>query len=227
MTIDPETLMAYADGELDPLAAKRVERAIAADPMLADEVAQHRALRERLSAGFAPIAAAPVPDRLTSLLNQNVVPMPTPVPARPRSRWQAASALAACLLVGVFVGHQWQDGGPVAERNGRLYAGGDLSRALDTQLASAAGEVRVPVSFRERSGAYCRVFTSSATDGIACRDGSGWALRQTRAGGRDAGTDYRQAGSGDAALMAEAQAMMAGEPLDADAEAKAREDGWR
>ena len=32
MTIDPETLMAYADGELDPLTARRVEKAIAADP---------------------------------------------------------------------------------------------------------------------------------------------------------------------------------------------------
>ena len=227
MTIDAETLMAYADGELDPLTAKRVERAIAADPTLADEVAQHRALRERLSAGFAPVAEAPVPDRLTSLLSRTVVPMPTPVPAKPRSRWQAASALAACLLVGVFVGHQWQDVGPVAARDGRLYAAGDLSRALDTQLAAIDGAVRVPVSFRERSGAYCRVFTSTTTDGIACRDGSGWALRQTRTGSGEAGTDYRQAGSGEAALMAEAQAMMAGDPLDAAAERTARERGWR
>ena len=32
MSIDPELLMAYADGELGPIEAKRVERAIAADP---------------------------------------------------------------------------------------------------------------------------------------------------------------------------------------------------
>ena len=59
MNIDAQTLMAYADGELDPLAAKRVERAIAADPALAVEVEQHRALRARLIADYAPIAAEP------------------------------------------------------------------------------------------------------------------------------------------------------------------------
>jgi hypothetical protein len=227
MTIEPDTLMAYADGELDPLMAKRVERAIAADPALADEVARHRALRDRLSAGFAPIAAAPVPERLSALLQTTVTPLPAPAPARPRPRWQAASALAACLLVGVFVGHQWQSAGPVTAHEGRLYASGDLSHALDTQLASADGAVRVPVSFRDRSGAYCRVFTSSAADGIACRDGSGWALRETRAGAAGEATEYRQAGSGDAALMTAAQAMMAGDPLDAAAEARAKAAGWR
>jgi hypothetical protein len=87
--------------------------------------------------------------------------------------------------------------------------------------------VRVPVSFRDRSGAYCRVFTSSAADGIACRDGSGWALRETRAGAAGEATEYRQAGSGDAALMTAAQAMMAGDPLDAAAEARAKAAGWR
>ena len=45
MTIEPELLMAYADDALDPLTAKRVERAIAADPALAEEVARHRRLR--------------------------------------------------------------------------------------------------------------------------------------------------------------------------------------
>jgi len=49
MTIEPEMLMAYADGELDPLNAKRVERAIASDPALAREVERHRALRRRIS----------------------------------------------------------------------------------------------------------------------------------------------------------------------------------
>ena len=46
-------------------------------------------------------------------------------------------------------------------------------------------------------------------------------------GSRAAGTDYRQAGSGDATLLGAAQAMMAGEPLDAAGEVSARQRGWR
>ncbi|HWU96222.1 MAG TPA: hypothetical protein VN029_11530, partial [Sphingomonas sp.] len=97
----------------------------------------------------------------------------------------------------------------------------------DTQLAANAGAIQVPVSFRDARGSYCRVFTSSATDGIACRDSQGWALRQTKAGSNAAKSDYAQAGSTDPALMAAAQEMMAGDPLDAGAEAKAKAKGWR
>ena len=64
MSIDRETLAAYAEGQLDGAERLRVEAAIAADPALADEVAAHRALGERLRAHFAPIMDLPVPDRL-------------------------------------------------------------------------------------------------------------------------------------------------------------------
>jgi hypothetical protein len=87
--------------------------------------------------------------------------------------------------------------------------------------------VKVAVSFRDKQGAYCRVFSSSATDGIACRDASGWALRRTQQGSTTQRGYYAQAGSPDPDLMAAAQDMMAGEPLDAKAEAAARGAGWR
>ena len=61
MTIDRETLMAYADGELDLLAARRVEQAIAADPSLAEQVERHRALTASLRAAFSVVGQAPVP----------------------------------------------------------------------------------------------------------------------------------------------------------------------
>jgi hypothetical protein len=226
MNIDAQTLMAYADGELDPLAAKRVERAIAADPALAVEVEQHRALRARLIADYAPIAAEPVPDRLVAMLRSNVVALPDRKVRPVAARWREALALAACLVLGVTIGLTVQRG-PVTARDNGLYATGGLASALDNQLGGQGGAVRVAVSFHDAKGTYCRVFTSQATDGIACRDGGGWALRQTRQGRSGATTQFAQAGSADPELMAAAQEMMAGDPLDARAETAARDRGWR
>ncbi|MBC9035181.1 anti-sigma factor [Sphingomonas sp. JC676] len=226
--MEPEMLMAYADGELDPIEAKRVERAIAADPSLAARVEQHRAVRARLGAHFAPVAEEPVPDRLAAILQSNVVGLPGRQPRRILPAWSRwGGALAASLVLGLAIGHGWQDSGIVRSQGGQIYADGTLAKALDRQVAVAQGAVQVPISFRSNAGQYCRVFTSPATDGIACRDAEGWLLHQTRAGAAGAKTDYMQAGSTDPALMAAAQQMMAGDPLDAAAEMNARAAGWR
>ncbi|HEX7695713.1 MAG TPA: anti-sigma factor [Sphingomonas sp.] len=227
MSVDAETLMAYADGELDPLAARRVERAIAADPSLAAEVERHRALRARVAGGFAAVATEPVPDHLAAMLRSNVVDLPRREARSTPPRWARALALAACLVLGVAIGLAVQRREPVTARSNGLYASGTLAAALDSQLGGQSGAVRVAVSFRDRTGVYCRVFTSTAADGIACRDDNGWALRQTRQGEAPAATQFAQAGSADPELMAAAQDMMAGDPLDARAEAAARDRGWR
>lgn len=226
MTIGPEELMAYADDALDPLRARRVEAAIAADPALGAEVERHRALRRRLEARFAPIAAEPVPARLAALIPANVVALP-PVRRRP-TWWQAAAAMAACLVAGVTIGRM-VDRGPVGATSGGLYARGALARALDDQPGGATADgVRVALSFRDHAQAYCRVFAAPVADGIACRDQHGWALRRTMPGTTPrGGGDYAQAGSSDAELMAAAQDMMAGEALDAAGERAARARGWR
>ena len=226
MTIEPEMLMAYADGELDPLSAKRVERAIAGDPALARQVERHRALRKRISDSFAPVAGERVPDRLAALLKSNVVELPAPGKRPILTRWREAAALAACLMLGLMIGVEMPHG-PISAGAGGLYASGSLAAALDDQVGGAGGAVKVAVSFRDRQGSYCRVFSSSATDGIACRDASGWALRRTQQGSVTQRGDYAQAGSPDLELMAAAQDMMAGEPLDAKAEEAARDAGWR
>src|SRR5689334_9460733 len=66
MTIPDETLMAYADGELEPAQRAEVEAAIAADPQLAARVEQHRALRRKLNAAYDPILMETVPDALVA-----------------------------------------------------------------------------------------------------------------------------------------------------------------
>ena len=230
-----EVLMAYADGELDALAAKRVERAIAADPALAAEVEQHRMLRTMLAERFAPLAVAPVPDRLSALLQLPAVTDLAEARAARTARaprpmaWASGIALAASLLLGIAVGQRLGLSAAGTIDGGTVVASGPLARALDTQLASAVRRpaVRMLVTFRDRSGVLCRSFSGEVLSGIACRSGGQWALRETRMAQAAPDSAYRQAGSADAALMADAQDMMAGDPLDAAAEAGARAKGWR
>ena len=68
MTISDETLMAFADGELDEAARAAVEAAMREDPEVSKRIARHRALRARLQAGFAAELSEPVPERLTAVL---------------------------------------------------------------------------------------------------------------------------------------------------------------
>jgi hypothetical protein len=233
MTIDRETLMAYADGELDELTRRRVEQAIAADPALARQVEADRALRARIAGHFTPIAEEPVPDRLRALLQSNVVDLAETRARRPARSWFVnAAAIAATLVIGILVGRGIADGdaGPVGTRDGVTVAQGALAEALDTQLASAQpadAATRIGISFRNGDGRYCRTFQGTGIDGVACRDAQGWQIRNMASGTAAAVTQYRQASSADPALLAAAQAMIAGTPLDAASEKAARDRGWR
>jgi hypothetical protein len=226
MSIDPETLMAFADGELDALSMKRVEKAIAADPALGEQVDRHRALSASLRAAFAPVEAAPVPAGVAALLNESakVVPFTPRAGRRERPLW--LGAMAASLVVGLFTGPFLfqRGGGDITFRDGQAVAQGEVAKALDTQLASTQADgapVRIGVTFRDTTGTLCRTFERGSTGGIACAGGAQWRVERLYGGVSQSGSTYRQAGSASAAMMAEAQAMMAGDPLDADAEAKA------
>jgi hypothetical protein len=235
MRFDPATITAYVDGELDDLTARRIEREAEADPALAAEIARHRALKARLVAHYAPVAAEAVPDRLRALLNDaaKAPEVDTSLAARRESRrWRLApaqmGALAASLLLGLTIGlRPWAPAAEVTERGGALVASGALAAALDTQLASTQGAdaaIRIGLSFRDREGRICRSFEGAALSGIGCRDAGGWTLERTL-GGRTTDAPYRQANAG--ALAADAAAMMVGEPFDAAAERAARARGWR
>lgn len=63
---DDETLMAYADGELEPAQRAVVEAALAADPTLVVRVEQHRALRKKLNTKFDRVLMETVPDALVA-----------------------------------------------------------------------------------------------------------------------------------------------------------------
>lgn len=232
MTIDPETLMAYADGELDPIAARRIEAAMAGDPVLAAEVDRHRELAASLRAAFDPVAAAPVPSGVETMLRESAKVVPLAAKPAPRQRPFWMGAVAASLVAGLLAGPLLfpRDPGGVAMREGTAIATGDVARALGTQLASAqasGASVRIGVTFRDGTQRWCRTFETGTTGGIACSQGREWRIERLYGGVSQQGGAYRQAGSPAAAMMADAQAMMAGDPLDAAAEKTARDGGWR
>jgi anti-sigma factor RsiW len=229
--IDHEMLMAFVDGELDSLSSARVRSAAGSDPAVANAIEAERRVKARLAERYDPVTAEPVPERLRSLLETNVVPF-EPRFASPKRRlgWRELTALAATFVAGI-VGAQLIRPAPQPGAVGAapLVASAGLARALDTQLASAQADdasTRVGVSFAARDGRLCRTFESGAIAGLACRDPERWEVltavgRPPRTGG-----DYRQAGS-ENLVMQVAQDMMAGAPFDAEAERRARDSGWR
>ena len=230
MSFDPATVAAFVDGELDDLTARRIEREAEGDPALAAEIARHRALKAKLAAHYAPVAEEPVPERLRALLTPDVA-VDTSLAARreaKRARFAPIhwGAIAASLVLGLALGlRPWAPAASIAEANGAVVAAGPLADALDTQLASNQppdAAVRIGLSFEDKAGRYCRSFESASLDGIGCRDNGRWRLERTMRG--QAGTDYRQASSGE--LAAATAAMMGGDPLDAAAERQARDKGW-
>jgi hypothetical protein len=251
MTISDETLMAYADGELDAAARASVEAAMQEDPEVAGRVARHRALREAMRGAFSAVLEEPVPDRLTAAARgQTVAPTGSVVDlslARKAARqevsaatrrWQPA-AMAASLLLGLGLGFlAWHgSGGAMIQpgAGGGLVASTALAEALTTQLSDDHPADRVVVaglSFRNKSGDYCRTFYlagSDASSGLACREGTDWrikALAQSARTGANSG-NFRTANSEDSpAIRAAVEGSIDGEPLDHVGEIAARQAGW-
>jgi len=61
MKFSEETLMAYADDELDTQTRSAVEAAMATDPEIARKIAQHKALRGKLRTTFDKVLSEPPP----------------------------------------------------------------------------------------------------------------------------------------------------------------------
>jgi hypothetical protein len=253
MNFSDETLMAYADGELDPAQRRAIEQAMRDDSRVAAAVERHRALRAQVAGAYAGVLDEPVPRRLRPHAAPSVVSLDAArearrqaaaaaaarAPAAPRRRaWVQWGAIAASLAVGVLAGSAWLGGAGGAGGNGawvsadargRLVAGKALASALTAQLASEQGQgpVRIGTSFATQDGGYCRSFQLQDGAGLACRQGEDWRIpvfKETTSGT----TAYRQAASEMPAAVLEAiDERIAGPALDAGAERAARDRGWK
>ena len=123
----------------------------------------------------------------------------------------------------------------VTSRDGQLLASGVLAHALSVQLASAQtaqDPVQIGASFKSKAGDYCRTFTvheSTTLAGLACRQHDDWRvqiLAQTTSTAQSGGA-YRQAASEiPKSVLQSVDDNIAGDPLDAHAEAAARDKSW-
>ncbi len=224
---DDETLMAFADGELDAATTAAVEAAMETDDNLAARVTVFMESRVQASAALKPLLDEPVPEALMQSVREMVdrsrqntareATVPTPsnvVTLHPRSassgqgRW--ALALAASLAAAIIAGA----GGYLAGRTGE-YVGGSLAmasigdpalaRLLDTVpsgQSAKAGDAMVKLvsSFRDEAGTLCREFelaSASTIISVACREQGRWDVRLAVAAPAT-GTDYVPAGAAEA-----------------------------
>jgi len=240
---DDETLMAYADGELDEARRAAIAAAIAKDPTLARRVEQHRALRSDVADAFSKVLDESVPERLANAARGGsaaaaggkVLQFPARSGRAPGPPWRAREwfAMAASLLLGVFI--SWRaftpsDPGVMVAGKDALVAHGVLARALDNQLASTQrGEepVLIGLTFKAHDGNYCRSFVlrSTRTAGLACRVENEWQIPATDTASQSPG-DVQQASSVAPAILRLIEARMEGEALDADEEQSAKHAGW-
>ncbi len=199
---------------------------------------------ERLidAAGRRP---GPTPDNVVDLARFRT--KPDAPAARALPRWLQGGAIAATVLACVLAGRYWLSPAPTAtptsvqapvavEPDGRMAAQGALASALNDQLASSgpdgARPVVIGVSFKSNAGPYCRTFQlnqGQGLAGLACREPGGWRVRMAMASPVRAATGgYRTAASETPAPVLDmVQTMIAGDPLDAKAEAMAKAADWR
>jgi hypothetical protein len=247
---DDETLMAFADGELDAAQRAEIAAAMDKDPGLTRRVEKHRALRAEVAGAFATVIDQPLPERLVSAANGDtiaagavrtpqrgkVLQFPAKTGRAPGPAWRTRewAAMAASVVLGVVIA--WKvltptDQGLLVAAGGALVARGELAAALDQQLASnqrREDPVQIGVTFKARDGNYCRSFAmpETKTAGLACRAGGHWRIEATATAEVPTGQMQQAAGAMPPAILAAIEARIAGEAFDARGEDNARLGGW-
>ncbi len=195
MQFSDETLMAYADDEVDADLRRQIEAAMALDPSIAERVAKYRSLRleprcrlrwrtrrahSRPSARCRRLIAHQARDRDRSQRS---------------SRGQGAGRTSATLVLG---GMDLDCRQPARWHSRRAHRSAcrrapiclqppptASSRAascrphLTDQVGDAAkdAKVRIGLTFRATSGDYCRTFVTASAAGFACREPNEWKVR--------------------------------------------------
>jgi hypothetical protein len=254
MSFSDETLMAYADGELDDATRLAIEAAMRRDSSIARRVARLRAARDEVFADQEPSGARTRQANVVQLAAVRAQRLATQQAARMAVKrpwgWLEWSALALVMVLGLAAGKfglaRWQPdwfGEPapapteVVSRNGTLVAQGKLDAALSQQMGGTApseGNVRVGLSFLSNEGGYCRSFTlvggSQDLVGIACRASEEWRIPALVQNARPqpAMGAYRMAGTEMPTAVLEAiDQRIVGGMLDTRAELEALRRNWQ
>jgi anti-sigma factor RsiW len=247
-----ETLMRFADGELDAETSAEIERAMETDEELVSRVALFIETRQAAKAAMQPLLDEPLPEGLEAAVGRMVAEKMSAqnassasVVAFPRraanerraSRWLVPAAASLAAVVAGLGGY-WLGASGEPTSGGALPLAAVSSPALAEALATvASGEERqLPVSdqrfraiatFRDSTQALCREFELDSTDrstvvSVACRTGADW--RVTFAVVAPGGSGGYAPASSTETLEAYLTAIDAGTPLEAEEEAKALTD---
>lgn len=232
--------MAYADGELDADMRAQIAEAIKTDSSLAQRVQAHQARRSQLSGAFASVLDEPVPDRLLAMLKTDTRGDAVVDLAQARAKKADANvaakkpafnwlAVAASLLVGVLIGALAMNSRDSTQGAGNVVASNSLSEALSSQLASESNStVRMGLSYRSKSGDYCRSFVNEANAGIACRHDDTWQVQMLVPAEKSDDATYRPAASAiPKAILDKVDQDIDGEALDSEAESAAIKQQWK
>lgn len=247
MTVTRETLMAYVDGELAPDEERRVAAELAKDPGLNAYVEQQKKLAAKLKSAFAPVLEEPIPARIERAVRETKIPRSPALSLvgrlerlwrdHMRSPWIPAGALAAGLALGIVLAGSIESGTDLGTTGGTPVAQGELARVLTAELASeqtpdTMSAARIGVSFMSKDGAYCRSFETragvrGAMAGIACLKDGDWQIAAlASAAPRETGGFSPAAGETPANVRTALNEMISGDPLNAEQERAARDQGW-
>jgi hypothetical protein len=218
MPVPPDILKAFIEGKLADPEASGVAAQIISDPDLAAYVEDQKAFQ-------AALASPPL--IWLRRIGERA--------AAQGMSWIPAMAMAAGIVLGVFLAASFGIATDMRSDGGTLIAQGELAHTLNTALASdseAAHLTRphVGASFWSKNGVFCRSFTTqnnaqSALTGIACRERSTWHIVAMAA------AEAAESAATPSALPASVRAVMenliVGDPLKEEAERQARMQGWR
>lgn len=234
---DDETLMAFADGELDEAQSLALEEALVEDEALAERLAVFFDSRRLVGDALKPLIDEPVPDALAASVRRmvqaaeskaapqqdNVVSLPAwPQPqARPWLMPIAASLVAVITgVIGFTLGRIT----PAATDSGAEIAAALDHEASGRDVALRASDARLNIiaTFRDERGDLCREYRltqpTSSTQTIACRQDGTWATRLALTTPQ---TDGYVPASAEETVDAYLASIQAGAPLSAEEERKA------
>jgi len=230
VSIDDQTLMAFADGELQGEARDAVAAAVAADPVLARRLERFGAVRALLA---DPLKAAAPPPR-DDLLEAARASVAREAATR-RMTFQALAAGVAVVVVALGVTLLGRGDG-LGHLQPEAPLGGALRMALDdTASGASSGTVMTKVqplyTVVAADGRRCRAFRavrgSAAYEGAACRSDGAWRLVVLAPIAKPAGGFTQASGDEPPAVTAAIDALRPGDPLEPAAERALIAAGWR
>ncbi|RXT30444.1 hypothetical protein B5P46_00430 [Rhizobium leguminosarum] len=192
---DDETLMAFADGELDETQSHALEEALASNEALCERLAVFLDSRQLVGDALKPLIDEPVPEALLASVRRmadearSQPPQDNVVSFRPKQQQQTmrrrlvpVAASLVAIVTGV-VGFALGRINPSASNSGAEIAA-VLDREVsgrDVTLSSPETVLHVVASFRDERGELCREYElkqpKSSTLTVACRQNGAWATR--------------------------------------------------